>query len=219
MRIHAEVTVLVDGAGARLPRAPVGLFLGATPSGGPLAATLSQSDGTCTLAAEVSTERAEAAGSVCAAVLAPIGEVVGASAASRIGHRPVRLVCPVPPDAADANLRPPGPPAIPVLREAPIVHGSLRVEPDSKRVSVGNQLLDLTPTERSLLELMTTFPERAFTRLELLDRVWNTRHAGYLRNVDCHVARLRRKLADAGIAPAPIRTVRGTGYAFSLGID
>ena len=34
MRLSAEVTVFVDGAGARLPRAPVGLFLGQTPSGG-----------------------------------------------------------------------------------------------------------------------------------------------------------------------------------------
>jgi DNA-binding winged helix-turn-helix (wHTH) protein len=223
MRISAQVTVLVDGVGHRLPRAPVGLFLGPVPSGGPLAATLSDDDGTCTLAADVGVERADAAGSVvCAAVLVPFGEVVGASAPVRLGRRPARLACCVP-AAAASRLPQPVAEALPYSRPRPIVHGPIRVEPDAKRVSVGAQVLELTPTERALLELFAAHPERAFSRMELLRSIWNSHHEGYARNVDCHVARLRRKIAAAGVSPAPIRTVRGTGYAFTVacvpGID
>ena len=56
-------------------------------------------------------------------------------------------------------------------------------------------------------------PGRVFSREQLLDGVWG--HDVYIdeRTVDVHVGRLRRAINIEG-QPDPIRTVRGTGYAF-----
>jgi DNA-binding response OmpR family regulator len=96
-----------------------------------------------------------------------------------------------------------------------ITRGKLRLECAAKRVLVGEKPLKLTPTEYAVLELLAKNPTRAYSRLELLEEVWETKLAAYARNVDCHVTRLRRKLEAAGLKPAPISTVQGTGYIFS----
>jgi DNA-binding response OmpR family regulator len=95
-----------------------------------------------------------------------------------------------------------------------IVRGALRVDPAKRRALVGAVEQRLTATELALLVLLAREPERVWSRLELLETLWSTRHAGYARNVDCHVARLRRKLAAAGLPGAPIETVHGSGYRF-----
>jgi DNA-binding response OmpR family regulator len=96
-----------------------------------------------------------------------------------------------------------------------LARGTLRIESDARRAWVGERRLSLTPTELAVLELLVRHPGRAFHRMELLRDVWNTQVPGYARNVDCHVTRLRRKLEAAGLDPAPIETVPGTGYLFS----
>ena len=61
-------------------------------------------------------------------------------------------------------------------------------------------------------------PGRVFTRDQLLNAVWG--HDIYVddRTVDVHVGRLRKSL-NRGRARDPIRTVRGTGYAFDERFD
>ncbi|MFO0648222.1 MAG: response regulator transcription factor [Polyangiales bacterium] len=97
----------------------------------------------------------------------------------------------------------------------PVVTGNLVVDATAHCASVDGAPLDLTVMEFSLLQTLASDPERVFARIELLAAVWGTSVAGYARNVDCHVARLRRKLAEAGAEPLPIRTVRGVGYSFA----
>lgn len=96
-----------------------------------------------------------------------------------------------------------------------IASGDLVVDMAAHRATVDGRALDLTVMEFALLRTLASEPDRVFARLDLLSAVWGTTVAGYARNVDCHVARLRRKLADAGATPVPIRTVRGVGYAFT----
>jgi DNA-binding response OmpR family regulator len=98
--------------------------------------------------------------------------------------------------------------------KAPLVHGALKIDEGKRRVTVGANALRLTPTEFELLHHMARVPERAFSRMDLLQEVWGSSHAGYARNVDCHVTRLRRKIEAAGLVPAPIETVHGMGYRF-----
>src|SRR6185312_10130830 len=57
------------------------------------------------------------------------------------------------------------------------------------------------------------FPNTASAREQLLDGIWGRDVYIDERTVDVHVGRLRRSL-NRGRAPDPIRTVRGTGYAF-----
>jgi DNA-binding response OmpR family regulator len=97
-----------------------------------------------------------------------------------------------------------------------VVHGDLQIDADARRASVGPHVLRLTPTEFELLLLLARTPERAWSRKELLENVFDSTHEGYARNVDSHVMRLRKKIEMAGMRPAPIRTVQGTGYRFEV---
>ncbi|NOU31472.1 MAG: response regulator transcription factor [Polyangiaceae bacterium] len=95
-----------------------------------------------------------------------------------------------------------------------LAFGPLRVSPSARQVKVHEATVRLTATEWDLLFGLVSEPLRVFSRAELLSRVFDTTHAGYARNVDCHVTRVRRKLEGAGLAPAPIETVHGQGYRF-----
>lgn len=77
--------------------------------------------------------------------------------------------------------------------------------------------LDLTPTEFDLLVVFLQNPGRAFSRLELLDRVQGDAYEGYERTIDAHVKNLRAKLGDDPRKPRFIQTVFGVGY--KLGAD
>lgn len=69
----------------------------------------------------------------------------------------------------------------------------------------------LRPKEYGLLALLASHPGRAYTRAELLDRVWGTPH-GPGRTVDVHVRWLRSKIEAEPDTPATLVTVRGVGY-------
>ena len=73
--------------------------------------------------------------------------------------------------------------------------------------------IHLGPTEFRLLEYLLEKPGRVFTRAQLLDGVWGQAAEIDERTVDVHVGRLRKALSR-GRERDPIRTVRGTGYAF-----
>ena len=52
-------------------------------------------------------------------------------------------------------------------------------------------------------------PGTAFTREQLMERVWGTDYCGETRTVDMHIRTLRQKLGEYG---EMIETVRGVGY-------
>jgi two-component system alkaline phosphatase synthesis response regulator PhoP len=95
-----------------------------------------------------------------------------------------------------------------------ITHGPLRLRPDLRTLHVNEAPIRLTATEWDLLLCLVAEPSRVLSRTELLERVFDTSHAGYARNVDCHITRLRRKLESAGLNPSPVETVHGAGYRF-----
>jgi len=74
------------------------------------------------------------------------------------------------------------------------------------------QRVQLTPTEFKLLATLASEPGRAFSRHELLDRVWGTEAFGDPRTVDVHVRHLREKLERNPSQPELLITVRGHGY-------
>jgi DNA-binding response OmpR family regulator len=74
--------------------------------------------------------------------------------------------------------------------------------------------VSLTPTEFKLLETLAREPGRAFTRLELLDRVFGVDYDGMERTVDVHVMNLRRKIESDPAQPRYVVTVAGVGYRF-----
>lgn len=100
----------------------------------------------------------------------------------------------------------------------------LRLDPESHRVFVYDQAINIGPMEFKLLKFFMSHPERAYTRSQLLDQVWGSNVYVEERTVDVHIRRLRKALQSAPQAiPANqpgdigdyIQTVRGTGYRFS----
>jgi DNA-binding response OmpR family regulator len=78
-------------------------------------------------------------------------------------------------------------------------------------VSRGTRRLELTPREYALLEVLMRTPGRAFSKDELLERVWGFEHDGEIGIVDRYISYLRTKLESAG-EPRLIQTLRGVGY-------
>lgn len=91
--------------------------------------------------------------------------------------------------------------------------GDLSLNRETHRVKRGARDLHLGPTEFRILEFLMERPGRVFSRAHLLDSVWGMESEIDERTVDVHVGRLRKAINQSDERD-PIRTVRGTGYAF-----
>jgi len=91
--------------------------------------------------------------------------------------------------------------------------GDIEFDRERRRVFRAGCEITLGPTEFRLLEYLIQTPGRVFSREQLLNGVWG--HDVYIedRTVDVHIGRLRKALSPSGERD-PIRTVRGSGYAF-----
>jgi DNA-binding response OmpR family regulator len=83
-------------------------------------------------------------------------------------------------------------------------------------VRVGERAVDLTPSEFDLLAALMAAPGRAFSRLELLDRIQGTAYEGYERTIDVHIKNLRAKIEPDPSKPRYVETVYGVGYRFRI---
>jgi DNA-binding response OmpR family regulator len=97
-------------------------------------------------------------------------------------------------------------PAAEVLRAAGIT-----LDRGARQVTVGEQVVSLTPTEFDLLAILMAAPGRVFSRPELLTELQGIAFEGIERTVDVHVGRLRKKL---GKYEAKIETVERVGYRY-----
>ncbi|MFV2044304.1 MAG: response regulator transcription factor [Anaerolineales bacterium] len=100
-------------------------------------------------------------------------------------------------------------PRAPVLRASDIM-----LDRERHVVEVGDKPVDLTPSEFDLLAAMMTVPGRAYSRLELLDRIQGVAYEGYERTIDVHIKNLRSKIEPKPKEPHYIQTVYGVGYRF-----
>lgn len=88
--------------------------------------------------------------------------------------------------------------------------GRAAVDLDARTLTVDDALVHTTPSEIALLAYLAERPGRALSRQELASTLADAEEVSP-RNVDTHVARLRKKLGDAGAA---LVTVWGHGYRF-----
>lgn len=107
--------------------------------------------------------------------------------------------------AYDTTIRPQG----------HLAFGDLLVDPVRHEVHLNGVQLQLTPREFKMLETLAREPGRAFTRLELLERVFGYDYKGLERTVDAHIMNLRKKLVSEKSGEEYIQTVYGIGYKFS----
>jgi two-component system response regulator RegX3 len=86
--------------------------------------------------------------------------------------------------------------------------GTLTVDRRTRRVTVDDDPVALTPKEFDLLAFLADDAGAVRPRQELLENVWDPHWYGPTKTLDVHVASLRKKLGD----PGWIETVRGVGF-------
>ena len=92
--------------------------------------------------------------------------------------------------------------------------GDLEIDSVSHVVRLNGDLLELKPREFDLLALLAKNKARAFTRDQILERLWGHDYYGDSRTVDVHIRWLREKIEPQPSKPVRIVTIRGVGYRF-----
>jgi two-component system response regulator MprA len=92
----------------------------------------------------------------------------------------------------------------------------LELDPGTREVRRGDEKIELTRTEFSLLELFLLNPRQVLTRSLIFERVWGYDFGFASNSLDVYIGYLRRK-TEAGGKPRLIHTVRGVGYALREG--
>ena len=94
--------------------------------------------------------------------------------------------------------------------------GELTINTDSLQVFKDGRPIELTQREYELLTFLASHPNKVFSRVDLMEQVWNYGYVGDdVRTVDVTVRRLREKIEDDPASPRYILTRRGTGYYYS----
>lgn len=90
--------------------------------------------------------------------------------------------------------------------------GDLQLHLTSRKAIHEQTEMKLTKKEFELLVLFATYPNKVFSRDNILDAVWGYDYYGDSRTVDSHIKRLRSKLKKFGVQACEIETVWGQGY-------
>src|SRR3954447_18543835 len=90
--------------------------------------------------------------------------------------------------------------------------GALELDLIRHRASVDDRPLPLTPSEFRLLALLAEHPERAVSRREIMEHLWESSYVGDQRACDTHILNIRRKLEPDYRNPTRLVTVLGIGY-------
>lgn len=103
-----------------------------------------------------------------------------------------------------------------LLRRARINHdrklkfGSTTLDQDTYVVSFDSQEIELPQKEFQLLYKLLSYPNKIFTRQQLMDEIWGMDTETEERTIDVHIKRLRDKFQEA--EDFQIATIRGLGY-------
>ena len=97
------------------------------------------------------------------------------------------------------------------------VAGDLAINTDSHQVFRAGKAIDLTQREYELLTFLASHPNKVYSRVDLMEQVWNYGYVGDdVRTVDVTVRRLREKIEENPASPQYILTRRGAGYYFAV---
>jgi DNA-binding response OmpR family regulator len=100
--------------------------------------------------------------------------------------------------------------------EEEIVRGRVRLDPLTMKVSRSGVPVELTPGQFMVLKHLMSYPERVFSRGELLLQVSGDASEVYERTIDVHIKNIRKALEPEPSKPRYLETVHGVGYRFTL---
>ena len=95
-----------------------------------------------------------------------------------------------------------------------VVSGNLAIDLSGHTAALDGEPLDMKPREFALISFLASNKGRAFTRDQILERLWGHDYIGDSRTVDVHVRWLREKIEPNPSTPRRIVTIRGVGYRF-----
>lgn len=93
-------------------------------------------------------------------------------------------------------------------------NGDLVIDYESYYVAKAGGEIKLTPNEYKLLATLTRYPNKVFTREELIASAFGDEFEGYDRTIDSHIKNLRQKVEDDPKTPCYVKTIHGVGYKF-----
>jgi len=94
--------------------------------------------------------------------------------------------------------------------------GELIIDRSRRRVTLGGEPLQLTPTEYRLVSALASRPDEILSRDDLATLVWGYQDASSGRTIDVHIRRLRVKLSSGPVPSPAIVAVRGFGYKMAF---
>ncbi|MBU0955694.1 MAG: response regulator transcription factor [Spirochaetes bacterium] len=92
----------------------------------------------------------------------------------------------------------------------------LSLDAVAKTVAIAGRMVDLTPKEFDLLQLLMTNPNKVFSKEELFDRIWGEDRHGDISTVTVHVRKIREKIEEKPSEPRYLETVWGMGYRIRI---
>lgn len=92
-----------------------------------------------------------------------------------------------------------------------ITIGDLRIDTNTHRLKIQDQLVDLSPKEYAVLEYLALHVDQAVDRIEILNHVWDENANLFSNTVDVHIRYLRQKI-NQHTTKEYIKTIKGKGY-------
>jgi DNA-binding response OmpR family regulator len=95
-----------------------------------------------------------------------------------------------------------------------LIFKQLTINPEGREVMLNDKPLALTALEFNILHFLASHPGQAWSRAQLIQKIWGCDYVGDGRVVDVHIGQLRKKMEVDSSMPEFIKTVRGYGYKF-----
>ncbi len=97
-----------------------------------------------------------------------------------------------------------------IANERKLTIGETVLDSDAYSVSVGNETVTLPQKEFLLLFKLLSYPDRVFTRFEIMDEIWGYESESDEKTINVHISKLRSRYENN--PDFCIETVRGIGY-------
>ena len=98
--------------------------------------------------------------------------------------------------------------------ERKLTVGNLVMDADAMTAMIDNEEIAVTTREFNILYKLLSYPNKTFSRAQLMDEFWGVETDTSLRAVDVYITKLRDKFSDCD--GFEIKTVRGLGYKVVL---
>lgn len=104
----------------------------------------------------------------------------------------------------------------PTIQNQDIRLGPVHLNLDTRVTQIQGKNLDLTPSEFGILATMAQYPNKVFSRNELLNKVLGNDFEGYDRTIDTHIKNLRKKINNTIPEQEIITSIYGVGYKLNI---